>query len=146
MIREARIEDIPHILRIIHESIRSCVQDHQRDESSIQILLEEMNQANLTLWMLYNDSWVYINEYRIAGFILVDDHGKILLNYIAPEMQLQGFGKALLLKLIEACRAKKIAQLTLESTQTALPFYQKYGFELTQPTNSASTLLIKQLN
>lgn len=146
MIREARIEDIPHILRIIHESIRTCIDDHQRDESSIQILLEEMSQANLTLWMLYNDSWVYVDEYRIAGVIMVNDQGNILLNYVAPEMQLRGFGKALLLKLFETCTTKNITQLSLESTQTALPFYQKYGFESPEPSDSDSLLLVKQLS
>ena len=96
--------------------------------------------------MLYNDSWVYVDEYRIAGVIMVNDQGNILLNYVAPEMQLRGFGEALLLKLFETCHTKNIPQLTLESTQTALPFYQKYGFERTQPSNSDSMLLVKQVS
>ena len=71
MIRESRIEDIPEIIQVIHESVRSCIQDHQRNESEIQIWLEKTNQSSLLLGMLYNDSWVYLEQEQIAGFILV---------------------------------------------------------------------------
>ncbi|WP_374663253.1 GNAT family N-acetyltransferase [Acinetobacter sp.] len=148
MIRESRIEDIPEIIRVIHESVRSCIQDHQRNESEIQIWLEKTSQSNLLLWILYNDSWVYIENDQIAGFIMVNDQGEILLNYIRPEMQLQGIGTALLMNMIDCLREKKIPQVSLDSTQTALPFYKKCGFQSPAMTNLngiPSTSLIKYL-
>jgi N-acetylglutamate synthase-like GNAT family acetyltransferase len=145
MIREAKIEDIPAILKMVHESIRSCVQDHNRNESEIQIWLEKFNQSNLMLLMLYNDSWVYIEQSRIAGFLLVNDDGKILLNYIAPEMQQQGIGTALLVNICEKLKDKNVQQITLRSTHTALPFYQKQGFELAQHDEADMVNLIKYL-
>ncbi len=149
MIRKSRIEDIPEIIRVIHESVRSCIQDHQRNESEIQIWLEKTNQSSLLLGMLYNDSWVYLEQEQIAGFILVNDHGKILLNYIRPELQQQGIGTALLMNMIDCLREKNIAQITLNSTHTALPFYRKCGFQHHQPqqdeTGAALTHLVKYL-
>ena len=149
MIRESRIEDIPEIIRVIHESVRSCIQDHQRNESAIQVWLEKTNQANMMLWMLYNDSWVYIDQDQIVGFILVNDQGKILLNYIHPAMQQQGIGTALLMNMIDSLREKKIPQVSLKSTYTALPFYKKCGFQNPQTqapeTGAAATHLVKNL-
>lgn len=149
MIRESRIEDIPEIIRVIHDSVRSCIQDHQRNESEIQIWLEKTNQSNLLLWLLYNDSWVYIENHQVVGFILVNDQGEILLNYICPHMQQQGIGKALLMNMIERMRAKKVTQITLDSTYTALPFYKKYGFQSIHPLRAdsvpVSTNLVKYL-
>lgn len=128
MIREAQIQDIPEIIHVIHNSIRSCIQDHQRNESVIQTWLEEANHANIMMWMLYNESWVYLSDNRVVGFLLVTDGGKILLNYICPERQFEGIGKALLMHMLHYFREKNIAEIHLESTYTALPFYQKYGF------------------
>ncbi|CAM4079977.1 GNAT family N-acetyltransferase [Acinetobacter pragensis] len=149
MIRKSRIEDIPEIIRVVHESVRSCIQDHQRNESEIQIWLEKTNQSSLLLSLPYNDSWVYIEHDQIAGFILVNDHGKILMNYIRPEMQQQGIGTALLMNMIDCLRDKKISQITLDSTQTALPFYKKCGFESIYPMQNehspALTNLVKYL-
>ncbi|MBP8098992.1 MAG: GNAT family N-acetyltransferase [Acinetobacter sp.] len=150
MIRESRIEDIPEIIQVIHESIRSCVLDHQRNESNIQIWLEKTNQSNLLLWLLYNDSWVYIDNNRVVGFILVNDQGVILLNYIYPEMQQQGIGKALLMNMMERMHIKKVKKITLDSTQTALHFYKKHGFKPKHTTDVASaqmtTHLVKYLS
>jgi len=145
MIREAKIEDIPAILKTVHESIRSCVQDHNRNESEIQIWLEEINQSDLMLLMLYNDSWVYVEENIIAGFLLINDHGKILLNYIAPEMQQQGIGTAMLLNICERFKVKNISHITLETTHTALPFYQKQGFEIAPNENTTVINMVKSL-
>ncbi len=150
MIRESRIEDLPEIIRVIHESFRSCVQDHQRNESEIQIWLEKNRQSDLLLMLLYNDSWVYVVQDVVVGFMLVNDQGEILMNYIDPAVQQQGIGKALLQNTIECMRAKKIRQMTLDSTYTALPFYKKQGFlPITATPSDASramTNLVKFLS
>lgn len=136
MIRESRIDDLAEIIQVIHESIRSCILDHQRNESDIQVWLEQTHQSNLLLLLLYNDSWVYLKDNRVVGFILINDQGVILLNYICPEKQQQGIGKALLMNVIEQMRMKKVEKITLDSTQTALRFYQKHGFQTTHLLNT----------
>lgn len=140
MIRESRIDDISEIIQVIHESVRSCILDHQRNESNIQVWLGQTHQSNLLLLLLYNDSWVYLEDNRVVGFILINDQGVILLNYICPEKQQQGIGKALLMNVIERMRMKKVKKITLDSTQTALRFYQKHGFQTTHLLNTHSTL------
>lgn len=148
MIRVAQIQDVPEILNVIHESIRSCRKDHQYDENTIQIWLENKTQSHLILWMHYNDSWVYVMNYQIVGFIMVSDQGRILLNYVLPTQQHRGIGKALLDMVIQHFKAKKINQITLESTQTALNFYQKHGFEIYAQhiSNNKSIPMLKSIS
>mgnify|MGYP003539780147 FL=1 len=130
MIRAAQIQDISEILDVVHDSIRSCIKDHHRHESTIQIWLENKTQSNPIMWMHYNDSWVYVLNQHVVGFIMVSDQGRILLNYISSAEQQRGIGKALLETVIEHLKRKKIHQISLESTQTACSFYQKHGFQI----------------
>ncbi len=41
----------------------------QRNESVIQTWLEEANQSNILMWMLYNDSQMNVSDNRVVGFI-----------------------------------------------------------------------------
>ncbi len=50
---------------------------------------------------------------RIAGVIMVNDQGNILLNYVAPEMNFVALAKPCLLKLFETCHTKNILQIDL---------------------------------
>ena len=94
MIRAAQLQDISEILDVVHDSIRSCIKDHHRHESTIQIWLENKTQSNLIMWMHYNDSWVYVLNQHVVGFIMVSDQGRILLNYISSAEQQRGIGKS----------------------------------------------------
>ena len=136
MIRAAQIRDILDIIQLIHASIRSCSLDHQQHESRIQLYLEDITQEKLLLWMHYNDSWVYVVNGQILGFILINDHGKILLHYVSPEAQQKGIGKSLLFHILKQAHQQKRQQMSVDSTQTALAFYQKYGFKIDTPISS----------
>lgn len=147
MIRTAQIQDIPTVVQLINASIRSCILDHQRRESDIQICLENITQTNILLWMHYNDSWVHVINNHILGFILVSDQGKILLHYVLPESQQQGIGKSLLFHIIAQAQQHKWSEITVDSTLTALPFYQKYAFEkqVFPADQSAPIVMIRSL-
>ena len=92
MIRSARIQDVPSLIRVLHDSIRSCSLDHQHREIKIQRLLENKNQENLLLLMHYNNCWVYELQHQVVGFILASDQGEVLMNYVAPDVQQRGIG------------------------------------------------------
>ncbi|MCO8043336.1 GNAT family N-acetyltransferase [Acinetobacter bohemicus] len=128
MIREGKVQDIPQIIQVIHDSIQSCVLDHQREDSVIQTWLEKFNQAYLIVEMLYNDCWVYILHDRVVGFLMVSDRGEILMHYVSADCQRMGFGTQLIQQMSVSLARKKIHQLEIQSTQTALAYYQKHGF------------------
>ncbi|MFV5405511.1 GNAT family N-acetyltransferase [Acinetobacter sp. 228] len=130
MIREGKIEDIPQIIQVIHDSIQSCVLDHQREVSKIQTWLEKFDHASLIVDMLYNDCWVYLVHDKVVGFLLVSDTGEIRMHYIAPNYQRLGFGTQLFHQMHHTLLKKKIHQIEIQSTQTALSYYQRCGFHL----------------
>lgn len=128
MIREGKVEDIPQIIQVIHDSIQSCVLDHQREASKIQTWLEHFNHASLIVDMLYNDCWVYILHDKVVGFLLVSDTGEILMHYVRASCQRLGFGTQLFDQMYISLLKKKIHQIHIRSTQTALSYYQRCGF------------------
>ncbi|QSG83841.1 GNAT family N-acetyltransferase [Acinetobacter indicus] len=130
MIRSARIHDVPSLIRVLHDSIRSCSLDHQHREIKIQRLLENKNQENLLLLMHYNNCWVYELQHQVVGFILASDQGEVLMNYVAPDVQQRGIGKLLLNEVLHYYQQRQMKRIVLASTRTALPFYQKYGFQI----------------
>nr|WP_254202553.1 MULTISPECIES: GNAT family N-acetyltransferase [unclassified Acinetobacter] len=135
MIREGKVEDIPQIIQVIHDSIQSCVLDHQREASKIQTWLEKFNHASLIVDMLYNDCWVYLVHDKVVGFLLVSDAGEIRMHYVAPHCQGLGFGTQLFHQMHHSLLKKKIYQIEIQPTQTALSYYQHCGFH---PHSSAS--------
>jgi len=128
MIREGKIQDISQIIQVIHDSIQSCILDHQREDSVIQRWLEQFNHAQLIVEMLYNDCWVYILNDQIVGFLLVSDTGEILMHYVAARFQRLGFGTQLFDQMHKSLVRKNIHKIKVQSTQTALSYYQKNGF------------------
>lgn len=129
VIREGKIQDIPQIIQVIHDSIQSCVLDHQREDSRIQSWLEKFDHASLIVDMLYNDCWVCLVHDKVVGFLLVSDTGEIRMHYVAPHCQRLGFGTKLFNQMHAALVEKKIYQIAVKSTQTALSYYQQCGFD-----------------
>ena len=111
MIREGRVEDIPQIIQVIHDSIQSCVLDHQREESKIQTWLEKFDHASLIVDMLYNDCWVYLIYDKVVGFLLVSDTGEIRMHYVAQHCQRLGFGTELFQQMHRTLLKKKFIRL-----------------------------------
>ena len=128
VIREGKIQDIPQIIQVIHDSIQSCVLDHQREDSRIQSWLEKFDHASLIVDMLYNDCWVCLVHDKVVGFLLVSDTGEIRMHYVAQHCQRLGFGTELFQQMHRALLKKKIHQIEIQSTQTALSYYQHCGF------------------
>ena len=64
----------------------------------------------------------------ILGVAAMDDSGKITLNYVSPDARFRGVSKALVQQLEAAARALGLSECVLETTQTALRFYQSLGY------------------
>ena len=58
-------------------------------------------------------------------------YGELFLNYVLPDFQHKNIGSQLLVKLIQDCQKYQIKKIYLESTLTALSFYQKNHFKIT---------------
>ena len=94
-----------------------------------------------------------IADYRQnPGVAAMMEQGKITLNYVAPDARFRGVSKALLACLEKRLKALGIAQCSLESTQTALRFYEAMGYVASKEsydlplTGVPATVLVKRLS
>lgn len=55
MIRAAQIQDVANLVAVLQASIRSCIQDHQRNEAKIQTWLENKSYENILMLLHYNN-------------------------------------------------------------------------------------------
>src|SRR5690606_14067627 len=128
-IREGKIQDIPQIIQVSHDSIQSCVFVHQREDSRIQSWLEKFDHTRPIVEMLDNDCGVCPEHDKAGRSLLLSDTGETRMHYVAPHCQGLGFGTTLFNQMHVALVEKKIYQIAVKSTQTALSYYQRCGFD-----------------
>ncbi|ANF82304.1 hypothetical protein A3K93_08920 [Acinetobacter sp. NCu2D-2] len=129
MIREGKVQDIPQIIDVIQDSIRSCVEDHHRHENIIQPWLERYTDAQLISEMLYNDCWVYLIHDKVVGFIMVTDQGEIKMHFVATHAQKMGIGSALYDYMLQQMSNKNVHKIEVKSTLSSLDYYLHLGFQ-----------------
>ncbi len=135
-IRKAKPEDAQGIHEAHMRSIREvCSKDHSSEE--IQGWgnrpFREQDRINAI-----NNHWVWVIDIsgKIEGFghfslITKDEnlYGHIMGLYLAPEALGKGYGVKIVQMMIAEAKEKNVKEINLESTLTALRFYQKMGFK-----------------
>ncbi|MBX2882329.1 MAG: GNAT family N-acetyltransferase [Granulosicoccus sp.] len=142
-IRNACTEDAQEICDVIIASVRElCHADHGGDEKKIAEWLNNKTVRNVESWIARNHTVCAVNDARksVVGVSMLNSNQEILLNYIAPEYAKMGLGKELMKKLEAIC--SQTGSMTVQSTLSALAFYQSCGFRL---VDADSVLLEKKL-
>ena len=119
---------------VIHSIREACKKDHRDDDKTISEWISNKTIDNFHQWIKSENSYSYVainSKNEVIGFSLMSKTGKILLNYINPEYLYKGVGKALLLKMEEDAKRRDISVLSTDSTLTALSFYERNGFLIT---------------
>lgn len=140
MIELAQNKDGIEIIDVIRTSILSCVLDHQNDPQLIEAWLKNKTVPQLNEWMNSHISYIYREQDQIMAFILFSKQGHIFLNYVLPQTQQQGIGKQLINHTINILKQQSINTISVESTLTAAPFYEKLGFQYIAPLYEHDTL------
>ncbi|MEC5385884.1 GNAT family N-acetyltransferase [Uliginosibacterium sp. H3] len=104
--------------------------DHDNDALVLENWLKNKTPENFCSWIANTEnlSLVAATQTGIVGFAMATSSGHIRLCYVMQEALFQGVGKALLAALEEMLSASGLRTLTLESTLTARPFYERNGF------------------
>ena len=129
--RIAEPRDADVAVRVLRRSITElCVADHHNDPTTLQKWLENKTVENFHSWLAAESHFCVVTESNaeVNGVGLVDRTGEILLCYIAPESQGQGYGSAILVALEAKAGAWGLDRLRLGSTVLARPFYERHGY------------------
>jgi N-acetylglutamate synthase-like GNAT family acetyltransferase len=151
-IRRATTEDATEACDVIRRSITElCHLDHGRDEAYLSKWLSNKTIENVRRWIMQSHFFVAEQAGRIVGIVAMTDLGKITLNYVDSAVRFRGVSKALMLSMEENARTLGITECHLESSQTALRFYQALGYVKSEQryvlplTGSSATVLSKHL-
>jgi N-acetylglutamate synthase-like GNAT family acetyltransferase len=134
-IRQAKTEDAAAACAVLRRSITElCHADHGGDEILLGKWLSNKTVENVMRWILQTHFVVAEEQETIVGVAAMNASGKITLNYVSPEARFHGVSKALMQQLESKARALGLIECMLETTQTALRFYQRLGYVKTEET------------
>ena len=148
MIKKAHPHHAREIVDVIKNSIFSCTVDHKNNQKLIDAWIKNKTENNLKKWIRENHCYVYVSNQNIIGFCCMSAYGELFLNYVLPDFQHKNIGSQLLVKLIQDCQKYQIKKIYLESTLTALSFYQKNYFKITSSIKENEKILayVMELN
>lgn len=129
----ARIDDAADACLIIRRSISElCSLDHGGDEKLLVDWLSNKTIENVRKWILQWHFFAAEEAGKILGVGGMDHAGKITLNYVSPDARFRGVSKALVQSIEDKARALGIDECSLDTTQTALQFYQGLGYAINE--------------
>lgn len=133
-VRPAEIADAERAIDVIRRSIEQlCALDHRNDPATLTMWLGNKTAANMRRWIADHTVLVAVEDERIAGVASVRADGHVLLNYVAPEARFRGASKRLMLAIETWAASHGLEWLTLDSSATALRFYQSTGWTVAGP-------------
>jgi len=128
-VRDACEEDAETCCSVVRRSIvELCLLDHQGDAGTLEQWLANKTTANMRRWVREHHVLVAVDARTIAGVAAMTATGEIILNYVSPDARFRGVSKALLRGLERRAANLGIPLLKLQSTATALRFYQSVGY------------------
>lgn len=143
-IRLATHEDAAAVCAVVRRSIAECcAEDHHNDPPLIDIWLKNKTISNTLDWLKNPRAFPVVAEVNgsAMGFGM-SQADEILLCYLVPEARFKGIGKSMLQTLEAHAAESGLSRLRLQSTRTALTFYQRNGFQQTGPAVSAFGLAV----
>ncbi|HUP94138.1 MAG TPA: GNAT family N-acetyltransferase [Burkholderiales bacterium] len=129
--RAAETCDAEAAVVVLRRSIvELCVADHQNDPATLAKWLENKTVEHFHAWLASDRNRCVVTECggTLNGVGMMGRNGEILLCYVLPEAQGQGFGNAIIRALEEQAGAWGVQKLRLASTTRARPFYEKHGY------------------
>jgi N-acetylglutamate synthase-like GNAT family acetyltransferase len=129
IIRRATVEDAAETCTIIRRSIvELCHLDHHGDEAFLARWLSNKTTENVGQWISRAYFLIAVENGTILGAAAMTDSGKVTLNYVSPDARFRGVSKALMRGLEDHAKSCGLTECTVESSQTALTFYQSLGY------------------
>jgi GNAT superfamily N-acetyltransferase len=148
LIRLAVPDDAAAVCTVIRRSIAECcAEDHHNDPALLDRWLSNKTIPNILAWLENPLACAVVAEADgcVVGFGM-SQHDELLLCYLVPEARFKGIGKSMLQALEAHALETGVLLLRLESTRTALPFYERNGFRQTGPAVSTLGLAAQPMD
>ncbi|MGI9341308.1 MAG: GNAT family N-acetyltransferase [Gammaproteobacteria bacterium] len=131
-IRESTPADAAAVADVLRRSIvELCGADHGGRAETLRRWLANKTPEAVAAWCEDADSYCVSAADEsgvVCGFGMLYRDGEILLLYVSPDHIDCGVGRGILAALEARARLWGIAELRLDSSATAKPFYERHGY------------------
>lgn len=131
IVRRACPADAPAAVALLRRSITElCILDHRDEPATLAAWLANKTEERFLAWLADDDNHLVAADQAgaLLGVGLLRRGGEINLCYLKPGEQRRGVGTAILTALEAKAREWGLSRLTLDSTLSARPFYERMGF------------------
>ena len=151
-IRRATIADMDEIAQLYRDTILTV---NSKDYTKEQIEAWASTYDNQEGWVRrMEEQFFYIAkiENKIVGFASIDKFGYLDLLYVHKDYQKLGIAKKLEAKLEEVARENEVAEISVQSSITAKPFFEHQDYKVTGEKHKLvnnvafiNTIMVKKL-
>jgi putative acetyltransferase len=130
-IRRADITDIDELGKLYRDTITYV---NKRDYTDEQIRVWASTFDNQDGWVRRIEEqsfFVVIIDKKIVGFASIDNSGYFDLLYVHKDFQRQGIASELFSEIEKIAKEEEFEEITVQSSITAKPFFEKKGFKTT---------------
>ena len=139
-IREARMEDVPEILRHrlgMYEAMGVGDERSRREmaEASARVLPERMKDGSFRAWLaecsgnVVAGGGVFVTAWLSHPRDLICRRATVLNIYTDPEFRRRGIARKLMETILEWCRGEGFAEVFLHASHQGRPLYEQLGFQ-----------------
>ena len=130
LLRHARPEDLSEILRIFRYAIyKTCSEDY----SPKQLDAWAASKKDLDRWAAMIAEQFFLvteSEGEIVGFASLKDQSHVHMMFVDPQFQQKGVAGQLLQNLEDEAAKSGKSYLTVFSSHTAKPFFERMGYKI----------------
>jgi len=126
IIRPARLKEVRPALAFAQKIFQQFVRP-DADVTGIGDKEENIRQYETGQWLMF----LALDQGRIVGMVCERDGCHIRKLYVDEAYHRQGIATTLMNVIVTAMKEQGAAQITLASSDHALPFYTRYGFVAT---------------
>jgi GNAT superfamily N-acetyltransferase len=129
--RAAAPNDADEAVAVLRASITNlCELDHQHDAATLEQWLGNKTPEHFGRWLADPSRYLVVAlvEGALSGVAALHRSGEIRLCYVKPGLTQLGVGRALLAALEVRARDWGLQELRLNSSRTALAFYERSGY------------------
>lgn len=147
-IREANTGDAEAACEVLRRSITEhCQHDYEDVPGRLEQWLANKTPETINRWISQDGFTLLLadDSGAIAGVAGIADSGVILLNYVSPDWRFKGISTALLAFMERQALQARVGKVQLESSKTALLFYQSRGYRTNPEKVDANGLWLNKL-
>ncbi len=130
-IRSYNLNDLDQVTHLFHETVHNInIHDYSQKQIDAWAPLDEVQIERLKNELANNISYVAQKDGTIIGFGTLTKHGYIDMIYTHKDYQGRGVATAIYQQLENKAQYIGIETLHTQASITALPFFEKRGFQL----------------